>query len=144
MDFPDVESVEKALIQLHFLGAIADDGAITDIGKKIALFAVTAPYGRVLLAAAEPQFDCLLEVIDIIACITSGESIFHQMNMEEQDEETEEARKALYRREGDILTYLTAMQQYTAEHADRVDWCKRRKIKCAECSTPLTTADAIV
>ncbi|KAI4601469.1 putative ATP-dependent RNA helicase dhr2 [Pestalotiopsis sp. 9143b] len=128
MDFPDVESVEKALIQLHFLGAIADDGAITDIGKKIALFPVTAPYGRVLLAAAEPQFDCLLEVIDIIACITSGESIFHQMNMEEQDEETEEARKALYRREGDILTYLTAMQQYTAEHADRVDWCKRRKI----------------
>ncbi|KAF3015552.1 putative ATP-dependent RNA helicase dhr2 [Neopestalotiopsis sp. 37M] len=128
MDFPDVESVEKALIHLHFLGAIADDGAITDIGRKIALFPVTAPYGRVLLAAAEPQFDCLLEVIDIIACITSGESIFHQMASEEQDEETEEARKALYRREGDILTYLTAMQQYTAEHADRVDWCKKRKV----------------
>jgi ATP-dependent RNA helicase DHR2 len=128
MDFPDVDSVEKALIHLHFLGAIADDGTITEIGRKIALFPVTAPYGRVLLAAAEPEFDCLLEVIDIIACITSGESIFHQINMEEQEEETEEARKALYRREGDILTYLTTMQQYTAEHADRVEWCKKRKV----------------
>ncbi|KAH6660130.1 P-loop containing nucleoside triphosphate hydrolase protein [Truncatella angustata] len=128
MDFPDVDSVEKALIQLHFLGAIGDDGAITDIGRKIALFPVTAPYGRVLLAAADPEYDCLLEVIDIIACITSGETIFHQLNMEEEQQETEDMRKALYRREGDILTYLTTMQQYTAEHADRVDWCKKRKV----------------
>lgn len=128
MDFPDVDSVEKALIHLHFLGAIADDGVITDIGKRIAPFPVTAPYGRVLVAAAEPQFDCVLEVIDVIACITSGESIFYQLQMEEQQEETEEARKALYRREGDILTYLTTMQRYTAEHADRVEWCKKRKV----------------
>ncbi|KAI0136673.1 P-loop containing nucleoside triphosphate hydrolase protein [Xylariales sp. AK1849] len=128
MDFPDIDSIEKALIHLHFLDALADDGAITDIGRKVALFPVTAPYGRVLLAAAEPQFDCLLEVIDVISCITSGESIFHQLQMEEQQEETDEARKALYRREGDILTYLTTMQQYTAEHADRVEWCKKRKI----------------
>jgi ATP-dependent RNA helicase DHR2 len=128
MDFPDVDSVEKALIHLHFLGAIADDGVITDIGKRIAPFPVTAPYGRVLIAAAEPQFDCVLEVIDVIACITSGESIFFQLQMEEQQEETEDARKALYRREGDVLTYLTTMQKYTAEHADRVEWCKKRKV----------------
>ncbi|KAI1864288.1 hypothetical protein JX265_008659 [Neoarthrinium moseri] len=128
MDFPDLDSIEKALLQLHFLEALDDNGTITSIGKRVALFPVTAPYGRVLLAAAEPQFDCLLEVIDIISCITAGESIFHQLQMEEQQEETEEARKALYRREGDILTYLTTMQQYTAEHADRVGWCKKRKV----------------
>ncbi|KAH8675793.1 P-loop containing nucleoside triphosphate hydrolase protein [Xylariales sp. PMI_506] len=128
MDFPDIESIEKALIHLHFLDALADDGTITDIGRKLALFPVSAPYGRVLLAAAEPQFDCLIEVIDIISCLTAGESIFYQLQMEEQQEETEEARKALYRREGDLLTYLTTIQQYTAEHADRVEWCKKRKI----------------
>ncbi|KAK8114048.1 helicase associated domain-containing protein [Apiospora kogelbergensis] len=128
MDFPDVDSVEKALVQLHFLDAIADDGSITDIGRKLALFPVSAQYGRVLLAACEPQYDCLLEVIDVIACITSGESIFYQLQMEEEREETEELRKELFRREGDILTYLTAMQRYTAEHSDRVEWCKKRKI----------------
>lgn len=128
MDFPDIESVEKALIHLHFLGALADDGSITKIGRKLALFPVSAPYGRVLLAASEPQYDCLLEVIDIIACITSGENIFHQLQSEEVREEVEEYRKELYRREGDILTYLTTMQRYAAENADRIDWCKKRKI----------------
>ena len=128
MDFPDTDSVEKALVHLHFLDAIADDGSITDIGRKIAMFPVSAPYGRVLLAAAQPQYDCLLEVIDVIACITAGENIFHQLQMEEEMEDVEELRKELYRREGDILTYLTAMQRYTAEHADRVVWCKQRKV----------------
>ncbi|KAI1660183.1 P-loop containing nucleoside triphosphate hydrolase protein [Daldinia decipiens] len=128
MDFPDIESVEKALIYLHFLGALADDGTITEIGNKLALFPISAPYGRVLLAASEPQYDCLLEVIDIIACITSGENIFHQLQSEEVREEVEEYRKELYRREGDILTYLTTMQRYAAENADRIEWCKKRKV----------------
>ncbi|KAI0117327.1 P-loop containing nucleoside triphosphate hydrolase protein [Daldinia grandis] len=128
MDFPDFESVEKALINLHFLGALADDGTITEIGKKLALFPVSAPYGRVLLAASKPQYDCLLEVIDIIACITSGENIFHQLQSEEVREEVEEYRKELYRREGDILTYLTTMQRYAAENANRIEWCKKRKV----------------
>ncbi|KAI0385787.1 P-loop containing nucleoside triphosphate hydrolase protein [Hypomontagnella monticulosa] len=128
MDFPDIESVEKALIHLHFLSALADDGSITEIGKRLALFPVSAPYGRVLLAASEPQYDCLLEVIDIIACITSGENIFHQLQSEEAREEVEEYRKELYRREGDILTYLTTMQRYAAENADRMEWCRKRKI----------------
>ncbi|KAI1401032.1 P-loop containing nucleoside triphosphate hydrolase protein [Hypoxylon fuscum] len=128
MDFPDIGSVEKALIHLHFLGALADDGSITKIGRKLALFPVSAPYGRVLLAASEPQYDCLLEVIDIIACITSGENIFHQLQSEEVREEVEEYRKELYRREGDVLTYLTTMQRYAAENADRIDWCRKRQI----------------
>ncbi|KAI1075823.1 P-loop containing nucleoside triphosphate hydrolase protein [Whalleya microplaca] len=128
MDFPGIESVEKALIHLHFLGALADDGTITQIGKKLALFPISAPYGRVLLAASEPQYDCLLEVIDIISCITSGENIFYQLLSEEVKEEVEEYRRELYRREGDILTYLTTMQRYTAENSDRIEWCKKRKI----------------
>ncbi|KAI0008901.1 P-loop containing nucleoside triphosphate hydrolase protein [Xylariaceae sp. FL0662B] len=128
MVFPDIEAVEKALIHLHFLGALADDGTITQVGKKLALFPISAPYGRVLLSASEPQYDCLLEVIDIIACITSGENIFYQLQSEEAREEVEEYRKELFRREGDILTYLTTMQRYTAENADRIEWCKKRRI----------------
>lgn len=128
MDPPEVESVEKALVHLHVLGALADDGSITEIGRKMALFPVTPPYARVLLAAADPKYDCLLEAIDIIACITSGEDIFMQLRSEEAKEEVEEYRKELTRREGDLLTYLTTMQLYAAENADRLQWCKDRKI----------------
>lgn len=128
MDTPDDEAFEKALLHLHILGAITDDGQLTEMGKKMATFPVTAPYGRVLLAAADPKNDCLLEVIDIISCLTAGDDIFYQLRSEEQIEEVQDYRKELTRREGDLLTYLTTMQQYTAEHADRLDWCKRRKI----------------
>ncbi|KAL2126875.1 hypothetical protein VTI74DRAFT_11690 [Chaetomium olivicolor] len=128
MDRPDIESVEKALLHLHILGALADDGSLTETGRKMVLFPVAPPYARVLLAAADPRFDCLLEVIDIISCITAGEDIFLQLRSEEAKEEVEDYRKELSRREGDLLTYLTTMQLYTAENADRAQWCKDRKI----------------
>ncbi|KAK4459617.1 P-loop containing nucleoside triphosphate hydrolase protein [Cladorrhinum samala] len=128
MDPPEFESVEKALLHLHFLGALADDGAITETGRKMVMFPVTPPYARVLLAAADPKYDCLLEVIDIISCITAGDDIFLQTHSEEAREEVEGFRKELRRREGDLITYLTTMQLYTAENADRGQWCKDRKI----------------
>lgn len=128
MDTPDDEAFERALLHLHILGAIHDDGSITEMGRKMASFPVTAPYARVLLAAADPKYDCLLETIDIISCLTAGEDIFHQLRSEEERESAEEYRKGLYRREGDLLTYLTTMQQYTAENADRAEWCKPRRV----------------
>ncbi|KAJ0121218.1 tp-dependent rna helicase [Diaporthe amygdali] len=128
MDTPDDEAFDKALLHLHILGAIDDDGSITEMGTKMASFPVTAPYARVLLAAADPKYDCLLEAIDVISCLTAGEDIFHQLRSEEERENVEEYRKEVYRREGDLLTYLTTIQQYTAENADRAEWCQRRKI----------------
>lgn len=128
MDTPDDESFEKALLHLHVLGAIGDDGSLTEMGRKMAFFPVTAPYGRVLLAAADPKHNCLLESIDIISCLTAGDDIFHQLRSEEEIEDVQEHRKELYRREGDLMTYLTTMQQYASENADRNEWCKRRKV----------------
>ncbi|KAK3341704.1 P-loop containing nucleoside triphosphate hydrolase protein [Lasiosphaeria hispida] len=128
MDPPEVESVEKALIHLHMLGALDNHGNITETGRKMVLFPVTAPYARVILAAADLRYSCLLEAIDIIACITAGDDIFLQLRSEEAREEVEEARKELWRREGDLLTYLTAMQRYAAENADRAAWCRARKM----------------
>ncbi len=128
MDRPEIESVENALVQLHILGAIRDDGSISELGRKMVSFPVTPRYARVLLASADPKYDCLLEVIDIISCVTSGEDIFLQLRSEEAREEVKEARNELFRREGDLLTYLTTMQRYMAEDSDRLRWCKERKI----------------
>ncbi|EXF79781.1 helicase associated domain-containing protein [Colletotrichum fioriniae PJ7] len=137
MDTPDVEAIERALVSLHGLGALADDGTITEAGRKMAGFPISAAFGAVLLASAKPEFDCVLETIDVISCITSGDDIFHQLQSEEQREEIEELRKELYRREGDILTYLTTMQQYAAENADRIQWCKQRKVNIRNMKTAL-------
>jgi ATP-dependent RNA helicase DHR2 len=128
MDAPDQESIGRALMQLNLLEALDDNGRISDLGRKMALFPLSAPLARVLLAAAEPQSDCLLDVIDIISCITSGEDIFHQLRSEEVKEEVEAYRQELYRREGDLLTYLTTIQRFVAENADRTKWCYQRRL----------------
>lgn len=128
MDAPSIEAIEKALVHLHYLGALADDGTLTSTGALMARFPVPAPLAAVLIAAARPEYDCVVEVIDIISCITSGDDIFLQIQSEEAQEEVAAARAEVQRREGDIITYLNTMQQYTAENADRQDWCRRRKI----------------
>lgn len=128
MDALETESIERALVHLHFLGALNDDGTINSMGQTMAKFPLSAPLGAVLLSAAKPEYDCMLEAIDIISCITAGDDIFLSVHSEEGQEEVEEFRKELQRREGDIITYLTTIQQYTAENANRQDWCKKRKL----------------
>lgn len=128
MDSPDVGAMEKALLQLHAMGALDDQGALNDIGKKMASFPLPAAYGRVLVAAAESQNDVVLEVIDVISCLTSDTEIFIQPKSEDEQERIEENRNDITRREGDIITLLTTMQRYASENANRPEWCKKRLI----------------
>jgi ATP-dependent RNA helicase DHR2 len=128
MDSPDVEAMERALLLLHSLGALDDDGQLNHTGKLMAQFPLQAAYARVLVAAAEPSMDCLLEAIDVVAVVTSGEHIFIQPKFDELREDIENMRRELIRREGDVLTYLTTMQKYVCEHGNRMEWCKKRNI----------------
>ncbi len=128
MDPPEVDAIERALLNLHSIGALNDYGDLNEIGKKMADFPLPAAHSRVLVAAATPDADCLLEAIDIIACITAGEDIFLQPKSDETKDKVEEIRRGLLRREGDIITYLTAMQQYASENSNRSAWCEERLI----------------
>lgn len=127
LERPPREALEKALMQLFQLGALTETGTISDIGSRIATLPLSAPLGRVLLAAAEPGMDCLVEAIDIISCL-SVENIFLNLTSEETKEEAEVTRRALYRREGDHLTLLTTVQAYAAERADRKAWAEKHYV----------------
>ena len=124
LDRPPREALEKALMQLFQLGALTDTGEISELGLQIAKLPLTAPLGRVLLAAAAPEMDCLAETIDIISCL-SVENIFLNITSEETKEKAEAARSALFRREGDHLTLLATVQAYAAENSDRKAWAER-------------------
>lgn len=124
LDRPPREALEKALMQLYQLGALTDTGAISEIGQQMATLPLTVSLGRVLIAAAEPELDCVSEVIDIISCL-SVENIFLNLTSEEKKEEAQLARRELYRREGDHLTLLMTVQAYAAENADRKAWAER-------------------
>ncbi len=124
LDQPSRDALEKALLQLYQLGALTDSGTINETGEQMAKLPLTVSLGRVLIAAAEPKFNCVSEVIDIISCL-SVENIFLNLTSEEKKEEAESARRELYRREGDHLTLLITAQAYAAENTDRKAWAER-------------------
>lgn len=124
LDHPPREALEKALLQLFRLRALKESGEINDIGLQMAKLPLSVSLARALLAAADPEMNCLSEVIDIISCL-SVENVFLNISSEEKKEEAEAARRELYRREGDHLTLLTTLQAYAAERADRKAWAER-------------------
>ncbi|KAI9846835.1 MAG: putative ATP-dependent RNA helicase dhr2 [Thelocarpon superellum] len=121
---PPREALEKALMQLWTIGALDESGGVSFLGAQMARLPLDPALSRVLLAAASPDGDCLLEVIDIISCLTV-ENLFLNVTSEEQKEEAEAARRELIRREGDHLTLLTTIQKYGAEETDRRAWAER-------------------
>jgi ATP-dependent RNA helicase DHR2 len=124
LDRPPREALEKALLQLLHLQALSEDGKVSEFGLKIAKFPLTPTLGRVLVEAANPERDCLLDVIDIISAL-SVENVFLNLVTEERKEEAEEARREIYRREGDHLTLLVTVQRYAEERTDRKLWCEK-------------------
>ena len=124
LDRPPREALEKALLQLFQLGALTGSGAISEVGLQMAKLPLTVTLGRALIAAAEPELDCVAEVIDIISCL-SVEKVFLNLTAEEKKEEAEVARRELYRREGDHLTLLATVHAYAAESTDRKSWAER-------------------
>lgn len=124
---PPREALEKALLQLLNIDALQDSGKISDVGLHIAKLPLTPTLGRVLLAAAENGADCLIDVIDIISCL-SVENIFLNTTSEEKKEAAETARRDLYRREGDHLTMLATVRAYAFENADRKAWAERHLV----------------
>jgi ATP-dependent RNA helicase DHR2 len=124
LNLPPREALEKALLQLLQLGTLDDAGRISELGRKIAKLPLSPALGRVITAASESDQDCLLDVIDIIACL-SVENIFLNLVTEEKKEAAEEARRELFRRHGDHLTLLATVKGYAAERTDRKAWSEK-------------------
>jgi ATP-dependent RNA helicase DHR2 len=124
---PPREALEKALLQLLNIDALEDSGKISAVGLHIAKLPLTPTLGRVLLAASENGHDVLIDVIDIISCL-SVENIFLNTSSEEKKEAAEAARRDLYRREGDHLTMLSTVRAYASENADRKAWAERHLV----------------
>ena len=124
---PPRDAMEKALLQLLQLSALDENGSISTTGKSIARLPLTPTLGRVVLASATSDPPCLRETIDIVACL-SVENIFLNVETEETREQAAEARGQLYRRSGDHMTLLAAVQAYAAENSDRKAWAERHLI----------------
>ncbi|KAF2214358.1 hypothetical protein CERZMDRAFT_37782 [Cercospora zeae-maydis SCOH1-5] len=124
---PSQEAMGQSLMQLHQLGCINDTGKITEIGRKVARLPLPPALGRVIIEAAKPERDCLLEVIDVVAGL-DVESIWLPAETEEAREKAMEARSQLFSRRGDHITLLNAIRAYADENSDRKRWATAHMI----------------
>eukprot|EP00658_Telonema_sp_P-2_P033060 TRINITY_DN24342_c0_g1_i2.p1 TRINITY_DN24342_c0_g1~~TRINITY_DN24342_c0_g1_i2.p1 ORF type:complete len:543 (-),score=129.46 TRINITY_DN24342_c0_g1_i2:112-1740(-) len=123
MDPPSSELLEKALVQLAYLGALGhSDGKITPLGEKMLELPVEPEMSRILLRAIE--LGCLDPVLTIVALL-SAENVLYRPGREDLRQEANESHSRFHHFEGDHLTLLNVYESWD-KNGRSPRWCRRR------------------
>ncbi|TPX31860.1 hypothetical protein SmJEL517_g04900 [Synchytrium microbalum] len=117
LDAPPREALERGLETLYALGAIGDDGKLTELGKSMAEFPVDPPYARVLLKSK--AMNCVPEIISIVSML-SVDSVFFTPH--DKREEATAARKKFTSFDGDHISLLNVLRAYDDVKKNK-QWC---------------------
>jgi pre-mRNA-splicing factor ATP-dependent RNA helicase DHX15/PRP43 len=69
MDPPAPETLMRALEQLNYLGALDDEGDLTNLGKKMSEFPLDPVLAKVLLSASM-TYNCVQEALTLVAMLS--------------------------------------------------------------------------
>ncbi|KAJ3020069.1 hypothetical protein HKX48_001375 [Thoreauomyces humboldtii] len=117
MDKPSRTSIIRALEQLYALGALADDGTISDLGRRMAELPLDPIYAKVLLQSV--SYKCTTEILSILSML-SVDVIFFSPN--DKREQAGLAKKRFLNHDGDHLTLLNVFTSYRSVNGDPA-WC---------------------
>lgn len=132
MDPPAPETLMRALELLNYLGALNDEGDLTDFGRKMAAFPLEPENSACIINS--PGFGCSEDVLSIVAMISATQNCF--VRPKEQRKEANSARDNFTCGDGDHLTMLKVFKEYKRNGGNR-DWCYHnyvnwRSLKSAE------------
>lgn len=133
MDPPAPETLMRALELLNYLGALDDEGELTDLGYQMSELPLDPQLAKMILIS--PEFNCSSEVVSIVACL-SVPQIF--LRPTEHAKLADEAKAQFIQADSDHLTLLNAYTEYSMiPIAERKKWCwenfiNERSIQSAE------------
>jgi pre-mRNA-splicing factor ATP-dependent RNA helicase DHX15/PRP43 len=107
MDPPAPETLMRALEMLNYLGALDDDGNLTQEGSLMAEFPLDPQIAKIIVQS--PKYNCSNEILSIAALI-SVPQIF--MRPKEAQQAADAAHSAFSHIHGDHLTLLNAYHAY--------------------------------
>lgn len=102
---------------MNYLGALDDEGELTDLGMKMSEVPLEPPLAKILLVS--PDFSCSNEAASLVALL-SAPNIF--MRPRESAAEADECKALFTSPDGDHLSLLTAYEAYLSSGRSR-DWC---------------------
>lgn len=131
MDPPAPETLMRALELLNYLGALDDDGEMTQLGTMMAEFPLDPQMSKMLIASC--NHDCSNEMLSIVSCL-SVPPLFLRPN--DQKKLADEAKNTFAHIDGDHLTMLNVYHAYK-QHGEDSQWCwdnfiQHRSLKSAD------------
>lgn len=119
LDAPAPETLMRALELLNYLGALDDEGELTDIGYQMSELPLDPQLAKLILVS--PEFGCSAEIVSIVACL-SVPQIF--MRPREAARAADEAKAQFTQADSDHITMLNAYAEYEATpQGKRKQWC---------------------
>lgn len=119
MDPPAPETLMRALEVLNYLGALDDEGDLTDVGRQMAELPLDPQLSKMLLCS--PDYSCSEEIVNIVASM-SVPQIF--MRPREAAKAADEAKAQFADPTSDHITLLNAYAAYeSVEKSERRQWC---------------------
>jgi len=116
MDPPAPETLMRALELLNYLGALDDDGAMTELGRHMSELPLDPQLAKLLLAS--PEYKCSNEALSVVACM-SVPLIFQRPKHKQR--EADDCKAQFAHVDGDHCTLLNAYHAYK-HHGSDAHW----------------------
>ena len=116
MDPPAPETLMRALELLNYLGALDDDGAMTELGRHMSELPLDPQLAKLLLAS--PEYKCSNEALSVVACM-SVPLIFQRPKHKQR--EADDCKAQFAHVDGDHCTLLNAYHAYK-HHGSDATW----------------------
>ena len=111
MDPPAPETLMRALELLNYLGALDDNGELTELGAMMAEFPLDPQLSKMLLYS--PQLDCSNEILTITSMLNTPNPF---MRPREVQRAADEAKARFNHVDGDHLTLLNVYHAWKNNH----------------------------
>jgi len=119
MDPPAPETLMRALELLNYLGALDDEGEMTELGYQMSELPLDPQLAKLILVS--PDYRCSAEIVTIVACL-SVPQIF--LRPREAAKAADEAKAQFTHSESDHLTLLRVFNDYDMNpERERKQWC---------------------
>jgi len=119
LDSPAPETLMRALELLNYLGALDDEGELTDLGYQMSELPLDPQLAKLILSS--PDYGCSAEIVSIVACL-SVPQIF--MRPRESAKAADAAKAQFSHPDSDHMTMLNAYAMYEATpEKERKQWC---------------------
>eukprot|EP00871_Galdieria_phlegrea_P000908 jgi/Galph1/1818/GphlegSOOS_G488.1 len=117
MDPPAPETLMRALELLNYLGALDDEGELTELGKLMAEFPLDPQLSKMLITS--PHFQCSNEILSIVTMLSVPNCFLRPRDAQKK---ADAAKARFTHAEGDHLTLLNVYYAYKHNNEDP-SWC---------------------